>query len=253
MLRVEHLNAGYDGGTHLHGITLAVPSGALHAIIGPNGAGKTTLLHTIAGLIRPATGHILLDGTDLTTASPHMRSRAGIGYMPQGSRIFASLTVAEHLDLAYHRHRRNRPRWTPALMLETFPQLRARLGHRGAHLSGGEQQMLALARALLTQPRVLLLDEPTEGLSPVLRDQLIPVLAALPKSDMAVVLVTPLAKLAIQTADQITVLAAGRVIHQMPTAARTSLATKARRARPGWADLLPPRHARNLQRTGEHP
>ncbi|WP_432830633.1 ABC transporter ATP-binding protein [Dactylosporangium sp. CA-092794] len=175
MLTVEQLTAGYHGGTVLHQLTLTVTAGQVCAVAGANGAGKTTLIHTIAGLLRPAAGRITLNGRDITGHSAARRSRAGLGLVPQGRRVFATLTVAEHLTIAA----RPGPH-TAETMLQLFPALAARLRHQARQLSGGEQQMLAVARALLTQPRVLLLDEPTEGLAAALAadiDTLLPTLA----------------------------------------------------------------------------
>ncbi|WP_432976664.1 ABC transporter ATP-binding protein [Dactylosporangium sp. CA-233914] len=175
MLTIEQLSAGYAGGTVLHHITLTVCPGQVCVVTGVNGAGKTTLVHTIAGLLRPAAGRICLDGRNITGHSTARRARAGIATVPQGRRVFATLTVAEHLHIA------TRPGpHTPDRILKLFPALAGRLSHRGGQLSGGEQQMLAIARALLTQPKVLLLDEPTEGLAAPLAahiDTLIPTLA----------------------------------------------------------------------------
>jgi len=172
MLHLETLHAGYGRGTVLHNIELQVQAGTVHAIVGHNGAGKTTLLHTIAGLHQPRQGQIRLDGQTITRWPTHRRVRAGIALVPQGRRVWASLTVAEHLAIATRTPRRAEAVWTRAWVLELLPQLAHRLSHRGAQLSGGEQQMLALARALLTQPRLLLLDEPTEGLAPAIAAQI---------------------------------------------------------------------------------
>jgi branched-chain amino acid transport system ATP-binding protein len=210
MLHIEALCAGYGDGTVLSDVCLDLAAGQVHAVVGVNGAGKTTLLHTIAGLLRPTRGHILLAGRDITGAPTHRRARAGIALVPQGRRVFATLTVAEHLAISS----RNRttavsPRWDERAVLDLFPQLAARLHHRGSQLSGGEQQMLAIARALLTQPRALLADEPTEGLAPALaaqvRDLLRPVAAAGP----AILLATPTPDLT-EVADRVTILAGGR-------------------------------------------
>ncbi|MEV0131384.1 ABC transporter ATP-binding protein [Dactylosporangium sp. NPDC050688] len=213
-LSLEQVSAGYGGGVVVHRIDLSVPAGTVHAVVGHNGAGKTTLLHTIAGLISPATGRIRLDGIDLTRQPAHRRTRAGIGYVPQGRRVFASLTVAEHLAIA-QRHTTTgtstAARWTPDKVLELLPHLATRLRHRGAHLSGGEQQMLAIARALLTQPALLLLDEPTEGLAPAITEQISRTITALAGDGLAVLLATPQPDLARAVADHTSVLTAGRV------------------------------------------
>ncbi|MGI5185382.1 ABC transporter ATP-binding protein [Dactylosporangium sp. CA-152071] len=213
-LSLEQVSAGYGGGVVVHRIDLSVPAGTVHAVVGHNGAGKTTLLHTIAGLISPATGRIRLDGTDLTRQPAHRRTRAGIGYVPQGRRVFASLTVADHLAIA-QRHTATGAStaavWTRDRVLELLPHLASRLRHRGAHLSGGEQQMLAIARALLTQPALLLLDEPTEGFAPAITEQISRTITTLAGDGLAVLLATPQPDFARTVAEQASALTAGRV------------------------------------------
>ncbi len=212
MLYIEALTAGYGAGTVLHGVTLTVPTGTVHAVVGHNGAGKTTLLHAIAGLIRPTAGRVHLDSTGITGQPAHRVARAGVALVPQGRRVFASLTVAEHLTLARSRRPRAAPVWTTRRVLDLLPGLQPRLTHRGGYLSGGEQQMLAIARALLTQPRLLLLDEPTEGLAPTIAERVRQVIAALAAQKVTVLLATPHLALATALADDISVLAAGRVV-----------------------------------------
>jgi branched-chain amino acid transport system ATP-binding protein len=186
MLSVEHLAAGYAGGTVLQDVTLAVDTGAVCAVVGANGAGKTTLVHTIAGLHRSTAGRITLAGRDIARHATARRARAGLGLVPQGRRVFATLTVAEHLAIAA----RPGPH-TPATILDLFPSLARRLRNRGRELSGGEQQMLAIARALLTQPRVLLLDEPTEGLAAGLAADIDALLQTLADTGIAVLVTAP--------------------------------------------------------------
>ncbi|MEU0135002.1 ABC transporter ATP-binding protein [Streptomyces sp. NPDC006296] len=214
MLELTGLTAGYHGGTVLHGLDLSVPAGTVHAVVGHNGAGKTTLVHTVAGLMRPSAGSVLLDGLDVTGLPAHRIARAGIGLVPQGRRVFGGLTVAEHLRLSSRPPRRDaaaRPVvWTPARVLELLPRLGERLGNRGTDLSGGEQQMLALARALLGSPRVLLLDEPTEGLAPGLVRQVHSLVTRLADEGLAVLLVSPSPAQAAECAHTLTVLTSGR-------------------------------------------
>ncbi|NGN65297.1 ABC transporter ATP-binding protein [Streptomyces sp. A7024] len=221
MLRVSGLTAGYHGGTVLHALDLTVPAGTVHAVVGHNGAGKTTLVHAIAGLLRPTAGGVFVDGQQVTGRPTHHIARAGVGLVPQGRRVFAHLTVAEHLRLAHRPPRRPRSgtAWTPDRVLELLPRLGERLGHRGGDLSGGEQQMLALARALLGTPRVLLLDEPTEGLAPVLVGQIRKLIVALADDGIAVLLVSPSPGLAAACARTITVLTSGRVTDRLDGAA----------------------------------
>ncbi|MGH8794233.1 MAG: ABC transporter ATP-binding protein, partial [Stackebrandtia sp.] len=179
-------------------------------VVGHNGAGKTTLLGTVAGLVPASGGRIFLDGKDITRTATHRRARAGIGYVPQGRRVFASVTVNEHLAVADRGRRGDPSAWTRARVLEMFPQLAQRLSHRGAQLSGGEQQMLAVARALLTQPRVLLLDEPTEGLAPAIVSQIRDVIVKLADDGMSILLAAPQPEMPIAVADHISVLTTGR-------------------------------------------
>lgn len=215
MLRINGLTAGYHGSTVLHGLDLTVPEGTVHALVGHNGAGKTTAVHTVAGLITPRTGHIALDGVELTGRPAHRIARAGVGLVPQGRRVFAGLTVAEHLRLSHRPpprgDRDGRALWDRDRVLELLPRLAERRGNRGADLSGGEQQMLALARALLGSPRVLLLDEPTEGLAPVVVDQINTLIGALADEGMAILLVSPSPTVAALRADTVTVLTSGRL------------------------------------------
>jgi branched-chain amino acid transport system ATP-binding protein len=220
MLRLEDVSAGHAGGTHLHEISLSLQAGSIHAVLGHNGAGKSTLLHTIAGLIRPQSGRILLAGRDLTHMAAHRRCRAGIGYVPQGARVFASLTVGEHLAIAHKTEssraqsngaESNRLEWTKSRVLDLLPQLGARLRHRGGQLSGGEQQMLAIARALLAQPRLLLLDEPTEGLAPAVVEEIHKTITALAGEGITILLATPHPDLAHTFAHYVSLLTTGRL------------------------------------------
>lgn len=240
MLELTDLTAGYHGSTVLHGLNLSVPAGTVHAVVGHNGAGKTTVIHTIAGLLRPGKGSVHVGGQDVTGRPAHHIARAGVGLVPQGRRVFAGLTVAEHLRLSYRPPRRGaaegRVEWTRQKTLELLPRLAERLSHRGSDLSGGEQQMLALARALLGSPRVLLLDEPTEGLAPVLVRQIHDLIGTLAAEGIAVLLVSPSPALAAHCADTVTVLTSGRATLRLdgadvradPTALHDALALTAR-------------------------
>ncbi|MFC7545714.1 ABC transporter ATP-binding protein [Plantactinospora sp. GCM10030261] len=221
MLRVDRLIVGYDGGTALHGVSLTVATGTVQAVIGRNGAGKSTLVHAVAGLLRPYSGRIELDGAQLAGAPPHRVARAGIGLVPQGRRVFPRLTVAEHLALAATSARRTAStgeRWTTARVLELLPRLGERSRHRGDQLSGGEQQMLAIARALLIQPRVLLLDEPCEGLAPDLAERIRELIAELARTGLTVLLVEQQLHHALRVADRIAVLEYGRLVYDHPAA-----------------------------------
>jgi branched-chain amino acid transport system ATP-binding protein len=260
-LQLEQVSAGHHGsGTTVHNITLTVVAGTITVVVGHNGTGKTTLLHTIAGLLPARTGRVLLYGHDLTRRPAEVRARAGLSYMPQGGRVFANLTVAEHLALAHHRYRDcGASMWTPQVVLDLLPQLAGRLSHRGAQLSGGEQQMLALARALLADPTVLLLDEPTEGLAPAVAARIRTAITTAAGDGTRVLLATPDPSLAADLATgHISVLTAGRLTHVFDAATVRAYPTKLlaavnpnpRPARPGvrsqdatdrrpaWTDLL---------------
>ncbi|MFC6015878.1 ABC transporter ATP-binding protein [Plantactinospora solaniradicis] len=223
MLRVSGLFAGYDGGTVLHDVDLEVAAGRVQALVGRNGAGKSTLVHAIAGLLRPYRGVVSVDGRDLAGRPAHRVARAGVGLVPQGRRVFPRLTVAEHLSLAASVRRpdatRSGPNWTVPGVLELLPRLAERLRHRGNQLSGGEQQMLAIARALLTQPRVLLLDEPGEGLAPELAARVREVITGLATAGLSVLLVEQQLQHAVEVADRIAVLDYGRLVFADSTAA----------------------------------
>jgi branched-chain amino acid transport system ATP-binding protein len=210
MLSLRGVRAGYGGGQVLHGIDLDVPAGTVTAIVGPNGAGKTTLVHTIAGLVPLTGGTIRLAETNLSGRSPHRVAQAGVGLVPQGRRVFASLTVAEHFALARPGRGRRSAGWDVPRTLRLLPRLGERLRHRGDQLSGGEQQMLAIARALLGQPRLLLLDEPCEGLAPNLAARIRALVGELAGAGMSVLLVEQGLDIVLDVADRIAVLDHGR-------------------------------------------
>jgi len=184
LLQVSGLRAGYGGADILHGIDLELAAGEALALMGRNGMGKTTTLGAILGMVRRTGGTVRFGGARLDGLPPHRAARLGIGLSPEGRRIFPGLTVAENLRAAA----RPGP-WTPARLYRLFPRLAERCGHGGGQLSGGEQQMLAIARALATNPRLLLLDEATEGLAPVIRAEIWACLAAVKAEGMALIVV----------------------------------------------------------------
>jgi len=168
MLEIDNIHSYYGSIHALKGISLNVEKGEIVTLIGANGAGKSTTLRTISGLMKPRTGRILLEGEDITPLKAHFIVEKGVALVPEGRRIFSRLTVAENLDMgAYLRNRKDIPRELERVF-SLFPRLKERIKQVGGTLSGGEQQMLAMARAMMTHPRVLLLDEPSMGLAPVL-------------------------------------------------------------------------------------
>jgi branched-chain amino acid transport system ATP-binding protein len=218
-LVIRGLVAGYDRSTVLDGVDLEVDAGAALALLGRNGAGKSTLIMTIAGLVTPSAGTIELAGQPLAGLRPDQIARAGVALVPQGRRVWATLTVAEHLALAAGR-RRGDPgaTWTVDSVLDLLPRLAERRAQLAGKLSGGEQQMLAIARALLTNPRLVLMDEPSDGLAPAIVDQVGAVIATMRAEGVAVLLVEQDLHLAFGAADDVAVLDRGRIVHRSSTA-----------------------------------
>ena len=215
MLKVDTLNQYYGGSHILRGLSFDVPVGQVTTLLGRNGVGKTTLLKTLMGLVPAASGSISFDGQDITRAPSYKRVAAGIGFVPQGREIFSRLTVQDNLamGLAY------RPAGTPIPreLFELFPILEQMRGRRGGDLSGGQQQQLAIARALAPGPRLLVLDEPTEGIQPsIIKDigRVIRLLAA--RGDMAIVLCEQYYDFAEELADQYLVMERGEIIARGP-------------------------------------
>jgi branched-chain amino acid transport system ATP-binding protein len=217
LLDISGLRAGYLQGTVLHGVDLGVPRGRILGLLGRNGVGKTTLVTTIMGLLRPSAGSVRLDGEDLTGRRPDQIARAGIGLVPQGRRIWPTLTIQEHLDLAARNARRTGHRRTPDELYQLLPRLGERRRQLAGQLSGGEQQMLAIARALVTNPSVVLLDEPSEGLAPRLVDQIGTMIRAMASDGVAVLLVEQDLHLAFGVSDEIAVMARGVIAHRCDT------------------------------------
>ena len=230
MLRVDDIHTYYGDSYVLQGISLEVRAGTAVALLGRNGMGKTTLIRSIIGFVRPRRGRVAFAGRDITALPSHLIAHLGIGLVPQGRRIFPSLTVIEHLTVAA----RNRPAngaqaWTPERIFAIYPRLRERQGHRGGLLSGGEQQMLAIARALTTHPRLLLMDEPSEGLAPLLVKELGVSIGGLRAAGLSILLVEQNLPLALSVADEAYVLSKGRVVyHGTPAALSDDAAVKQR-------------------------
>jgi branched-chain amino acid transport system ATP-binding protein len=210
MLRIEGLNTHYGSSHILQGVDLAVPRGRISAILGRNGVGKTTTVRSIMGLTPPTSGRILLDGQDIAGWSPHLIARAGVAYVPEGRLIFPDLSVLENIRVG---ERRPAKVWTIERLLTLFPSLRERSGNRGWQLSGGEQQMLAIARALVSDPRVVLLDEPSQGLAPMVVRELAGVIRGLCAEGVTILLIEQNMKLAEAVADELHIMVKGRIVY----------------------------------------
>ena len=213
-LEVSGLHVGYATAGVLHGVDFAVQYGQSVALLGRNGMGKTTLVRAICGL-RPPTvqaGSIVFDGVDITKKSSNQISRAGIAIVPQGRRLFPSLTVTEHLTML--KSPRARDGWTVDRVFGIFPRLAERRYHRGGQLSGGERGMLAVGRALMIDPQLILMDEPSEGLAPVMVQHLESIILDLKKEGLSILLVEQNLYSALAVADRVYIMETGQIVHQ---------------------------------------
>jgi len=213
-LEARGLQTFYGKSHILHGVGLTVQEGEIVALLGRNGAGKTTTLRTLLGLTPARDGNVSLFGQATTAWSPDRIAALGIGYVPEGRMVFTGLTVEENLKVPLERP----GPWTLARVYETFPRLLERRAFRGRQLSGGEQEMLAIGRALMLNPRLLLLDEPSQGLAPIIVRTLFQTVAAMRKSGIAVLLVEQNVRAALEIADRAYVLDDGRVVYAGSTA-----------------------------------
>jgi branched-chain amino acid transport system ATP-binding protein len=211
-LSLTDVNAFYGDSHILHGVSFALKPGAVLALLGRNGAGKTTCISTIIGFLQPRDGEIRLFGEPIQGLSPERISHLGIGLVPQGRRIFPSLTVRENLVVAQQREQSTAKPWNLERIYEMFPRLRERHGQFAGTLSGGEQQMLAIGRALMGNPRVLLLDEPSEGLAPLIVAEVGRTVRRLKEAGQSIVLVEQNLQLALDVADQAVILNTGRCV-----------------------------------------
>lgn len=223
LLTIDGLTAGYRDAIVIDDLSLVLHKGEALALLGRNGVGKTTLLATLMGLTSVTRGSVRLGGRDITSLSTYQRSRLGLGYVPQEREIFPSLTVEQNLRVAL----RPGP-WDLARVYRLFPRLEERRGNYGNQLSGGEQQMLSMARALVGNPGVLLLDEPLEGLSPIVMDILLDAVKTLKEAGQTLILVEQHAHLALEVTDNVVVLERGRIVHREASA--TLLGDEARMA-----------------------
>lgn len=219
MLRVTDLQAGYGAVTVLRGLTLSAAPGEVLCVMGRNGAGKSTLMKAIMGLVPATGGSIVLDGVPLGGLPAHEVPRLGIGYVPQGRRLFGDLTVAENIEIGLMTRRHGTA--TREHVLTLFPRLRERMGQVSRTLSGGEQQMLAIARALCLEPKVLLLDEPTEGLQPSMIALIRETVVALKATGVATVLVEQRVDAVLSVADRVAFVDHGHVAEVVPAAGMT--------------------------------
>ena len=213
LLEVQDIQVYYGMIQALKGVSFSVNEGEVIALIGANGAGKTTTLHTVTGLLRAKSGHIIYDGQDITKVPPHKIVTMGMAHVPEGRRVFAELSVYENLKLgAYTRKDKKEIEETLARVYKSFPRLEERKNQLAGTLSGGEQQMLAMGRALMSKPKIILMDEPSMGLSPILVEEIFHIIREISASGTTVLLVEQNAKKALAIADRAYVLETGNIV-----------------------------------------
>jgi branched-chain amino acid transport system ATP-binding protein len=214
MLRIEAIESAYGNSQVLFGISLEIAAGQVATLLGRNGMGKTTTIRSIMGLLKPLSGRIWFEGQDVTAMSPDRIGRMGIALVPEGRQIFPNLSVRENLlAFADHRNGRSDP-WTIAKVFAFFPRLAERQQNMGNQLSGGEQQMLAIGRALMTNPKLLILDEATEGLAPLIREEIWRCLTELKNSGQTILVIDKYVERLIRIADSHTLIERGQVVWQ---------------------------------------
>lgn len=214
MLEVKDLQSGYGETQVLFDLSFNAEKGKVHALLGRNGAGKSTTLKTIMGLVKPKSGTITLDGHQIQKLEPFTVAGKGVAYVPETRDIFPSLTVLENLELTSKRFPAVEGGWSLDRIYEVFPRLKERTGNYGNELSGGEQQMLAIARALLMNPQLLILDEPTEGLAPIIVKQIHGQLKSLKETGLTIILVEQNFGFAVSLADEVSVVGKGQIVWQ---------------------------------------
>ncbi len=222
MLEVKDIHSYYGKSHILHGVSLELKEGELVCLLGRNGVGKSTTLKSIMGIVRPSRGSIRFDGQELVGRQPYQIARIGVGYVPEDRRIFRSLTVHENLLMGIQKTTNGSSlegAWTIEKVYGIFPNLQERRSNKGSHLSGGEQQMLTVARTLMGNPKLILVDEPTEGLAPLIVKDVLEMLATVRKSGVTVLMVEQNFKAAIKLADRFYIMAKGQMVFEGDTAA----------------------------------
>jgi branched-chain amino acid transport system ATP-binding protein len=217
MLDVKGIHSYYGKSHVLHGVSLELKQGELVCLLGRNGVGKSTTLKSIMGIVRPTHGSIRFDGKELVGSQPYQIARLGVGYVPEDRRIFKSLTVHENLLMGTQKANNSGSAervWTIDKIYEIFPNLRERRSNKGSHLSGGEQQMLTVARTLMGNPKLILVDEPTEGLAPLIVKDVLEMLSAVRQSGVTVLMVEQNFKAAIKVADRFYIMAKGQMVFE---------------------------------------
>lgn len=212
LLEVKGLHTYYDESHILHGVSFAIEPGQAVSLMGRNGMGKTTTLKSILGLVPPRSGHVIFQGDEISHLPTWQRMRKDIAYVPEGRGMFHNLTVREHLEMAARPNQRGEQNWTVERVLDTFPRLQERLTNLGTQLSGGEQQMLAIGRALVTNPELLILDEATEGLAPLIRKEIWDVVRTIKESGISTLIVDKNIQVLKDLCDQHIVLVKGQVV-----------------------------------------
>ncbi len=209
MLDLSGINSFYGKAHILHDLSFTIGAGEVVAMLGRNGAGKTTTLKSIMQLVQPKSGRVSFSGQDITKMAPHKVAKFGLGYVPEERRIFTDLTVEENLEVGRQAERPGVPHWKPEILFELFPNLKERRSNRGKELSGGEQQMLTIARTLMGNPLLLLLDEPSEGIAPVIVEQMIQTILKIKSQGLTILLSEQNLHFAKLVADRVIVLESG--------------------------------------------